>query len=112
MGRRILRAMPAPADGLNEAQLSAVNHPGGPLLVLGGAGTGKTTVLRERFARLAHERPPETLLALTLTRAAADDLRERIEERLAVPYEELTVTTFGGLCGRLLRDQAPEAGPR
>jgi DNA helicase II / ATP-dependent DNA helicase PcrA len=98
-----------PAE-LTEAQRAAVEHPGGPLLVLGSAGTGKTTVLIERFARLAHERPPETLLALTLTRAAADALRERVEERLAVPYEELTVTTFGGLCGRLLRDEALEAG--
>jgi len=96
--------------GLTEAQRTAVEHDDGPLLVLGAAGTGKTTVLVERFARLARDAPPEALLALTLTRGLADDLRERIEARLDVPYEELTVTTFGGLCGRLLRDEALEAG--
>jgi DNA helicase-2/ATP-dependent DNA helicase PcrA len=96
--------------GLTEAQRAAVEHDGGPLLVLGAAGSGKTTVLVERFARLAGDVPPEALLALTLTRGLADDLRERIEARLDVPYEELTVTTFGGLCGRLLRDEALEAG--
>jgi DNA helicase-2/ATP-dependent DNA helicase PcrA len=89
---------------------SAIDHTGGPLLVLGGAGTGKTTVLVERFAHLAERHPPESLLALTFGQGGADALRERIEDRVAVPYEELTVTTFGGLCARLLRDEALEAG--
>ncbi len=89
------------------AQREAVEHLGGPLLVLGGAGTGKTTTLVERFAQLAQDLPADSLLALTLD---ADPLRERIEARLTVPYDELTVTTFGGLCARLLRDEALEAG--
>ena len=89
---------------------SAIEHSGGPLLVLGGAGTGKTTALVERFAHLAERHPPESLLALTFGQAGADALRERIEDRVTVPYEELTVTTFGGLCARLLRDEALEAG--
>ncbi len=92
---------------LTSAQREAVEHAGGPLLVLGGAGTGKTTTLIERFARLT---PPESVLVLTVGDRGADALRERIEDRLELPYEELSVTTFGGLCARLLRDEALEAG--
>src|SRR3954447_13495998 len=95
---------------LTSAQREAVEHAGGPLLVIGGAGTGKTTALVERFAWLAEAGRPEGVLALTVGEAAADALRERIEDRLAAPYEELAVTTFGGLCARLLRDEALEAG--
>jgi DNA helicase-2/ATP-dependent DNA helicase PcrA len=95
---------------LTSAQREAVEHSGGPLLVLGGAGTGKTTVAVERFAFLAQTSAPESLLALTFGDRAADRLREQVEDRLAVPYEELSVTTFGGLCARLLRDEALEAG--
>ena len=100
--------MAVPAE-LTPAQREAVEHAGGPLLVLGGAGTGKTTALVERFAWLAQAAPPESVLALTFE-GGADALRERIEDRLATPYEELSVTTFGGLCARLLRDEALEAG--
>jgi DNA helicase II / ATP-dependent DNA helicase PcrA len=95
---------------LTSAQRGAVEHSGGPLLVLGAAGTGKTTALVERFARLAEAERPEAVLALTVGEAAADALRERLEDRLAAAYEELAVTTFGGLCARLLRDEALEAG--
>jgi DNA helicase II / ATP-dependent DNA helicase PcrA len=95
---------------LTSAQREAVEHGGGPLLVLGGAGTGKTTALVERFVHLAEAERPEAVLALTVGEAAADALRERIEDRLATGYEELAVTTFGGLCARLLRDEALEAG--
>src|SRR4051794_768132 len=96
-----------PTAVLTPAQREAVEHGAGPLLVLGGAGTGKTSILIERFAHLAAAGSPESLLALTLD---ADPLRQRIEDRLEVPYEELSVTTFGGLCARLLRDEALEAG--
>src|SRR3712207_5445003 len=95
---------------LTAAQREAVTHPGGPLLVVAGAGTGKTTVLVERFAWLAQTVPPESILMLTFSAAAADALRERLEDRLAEPYEELTVTTFHGFCGQLLHDEALEAG--
>src|SRR3954447_12170121 len=95
---------------LTSAQREAVEHAGGPLLVIGGAGTGKTTALVERFAWLAEAARPEAVLALTVGEAAADALRERIEDRLSAPYEELAVTTFGGLCARVLRDEALEAG--
>jgi len=97
---------------LSAAQLEAVKHGGGPLLVIGGAGTGKTTTLVERFAWLAERPadplPAETILVLT---PAADALRERIEERLGRPAsEEPAVTTFQGLCARVLHDEALEAG--
>jgi DNA helicase-2/ATP-dependent DNA helicase PcrA len=95
---------------LTSAQREAVEHSGGPLLVLGGAGTGKTTVLVERFAFLTERNAPESVLALTLGDRGADALRARVEDRLTVPYEELSVTTFSVLCARLLRDEALEAG--
>jgi DNA helicase-2/ATP-dependent DNA helicase PcrA len=96
---------------LSPAQRAAVEHPGGPLLILGGAGTGKTTVLAERFAQLvAGGAAPETLLMLCFSTAAADAMRERLEDRLPGAYEELAVTTFHGFCGRLLHDEALEAG--
>ena len=96
---------------LSPEQRAAVEHPGGPLLVLGGAGSGKTTVLAERFAHLVSQgAPPESLLVLCYSTAAADALRERLEDRLPGAYEELAVTTFHGFCARLLRDEAFEAG--
>ena len=95
---------------LTPAQREAVEHPGGPLLILGGAGTGKTTVLAERFVHLAAEAPPESLLVLCHSTAAADAMRARLEDRLAAAYEELAVTTFHGFCARLLHDEALEAG--
>jgi DNA helicase II / ATP-dependent DNA helicase PcrA len=98
-------------DVLTPEQRAAVEHPGGPLLVLGGAGTGKTTVLAERFVHLvAAGAPPESLLVLCFSTAAADAMRARLEDRLAGAYEELAVTTFRGFCARLLRDEALEAG--
>jgi ATP-dependent DNA helicase UvrD/PcrA len=95
---------------LSPAQREAVEHPGGPLLILGSAGTGKTTVLAERFVHLAAEAPPESLLVLCHSTPAADAMRERLEDRLAAAYEELAVTTFHGFCARLLHDEALEAG--
>jgi len=96
---------------LTPAQLAAVTHPGGPLLVVGGAGTGKTHVLVERFVWLAADGvPAESVLALTFSAPAADELRRRVEARVPPPYEELAVTTFHGFCAQLLREEAVEAG--
>ena len=73
-----------PVTEQSTAQREAVTHPGGPLLILAGAGTGKTHALVERFAWLAeHGTPADAILALTFSTAAADDLRERIEARVA-----------------------------
>src|SRR3954465_5212191 len=107
-GALSMRAYPTAVPAvLTSPQREAVERSGGPLLVLGAAGTGKTTVLVERFARLAESAPPDSLLALTLD---PDALRGQLEDRLTVPYEELAVTAFGGLCARVLRDEALEAG--
>ncbi len=96
---------------LSPAQRAAVDHPGGPLLILGGAGTGKTTVLAERFAHLVDAgAAPESLLVLCFSTPAADSMRERLEDRLVGACDELAVTTFHGFCTRLLHDEALEAG--
>src|SRR4051794_12869778 len=94
------------------AQHEAVTHARGPLLIVGGAGTGKTTTLVERFAWLAAEQvPAESILALAFGDAAAARLRERVEARLpGPPPEEPSITTFEGFCARLLREEALEAG--
>ena len=100
-----------PAPSLTPAQHAAVAHPGGPLLVLAGAGTGKTTVLVERFAWLVeHGCPADGLLLLTSSAPAAADLRTRLEDRVDAPYEELAVTTLREFCARLLAEEALEAG--
>jgi len=100
-----------PTDGLTPAQRQAVTHAGGPLLVLGGPGTGKTRTLIARFQWLVEQgAPPESVLALTFSAPAADGLRMRIEDAIDRPYEELSVCTVHGLCARLLRDEAAEAG--
>jgi DNA helicase-2/ATP-dependent DNA helicase PcrA len=97
---------------LTPRQLEAVAHPGGPLLVLGGAGTGKTTVLCERFAWLVRDQglAPESILTLTVSEPGADTLRERLETSLDGGFEELTVATVHGFCAHVLHDEALEAG--
>ena len=103
--------MPKSLDGLNRSQLAAVTHPGGPLLVTGGAGTGKTRVLERRFAWLAEQGArPDSLLAITFSPAAAGQMRAVLEELVEPPYDELHVGTFRSACARLLRDEALEAG--
>jgi DNA helicase II / ATP-dependent DNA helicase PcrA len=65
------------------AQRAAITHPGGPLLILAAAGTGKTHALVERFAWLVEQgTPADAILALTFSPAAADELRERLEQRV------------------------------
>src|SRR5918999_3198437 len=103
--------MPALLDGLNANQRAVVTHPGGPLAVVAGPGTGKTRTLTERFAWLVEQgTPPECILALTFSDAAAAAMRERLEALLDGPYEELNVLTFHSLCVKLLQDEALEAG--
>src|SRR5437868_3835670 len=88
-------------------QQRAVAHTGGPLIVIGGAGTGKTTVLARRHAWLVEQgAAPEEVLVLAHSDAAADALRATIEELLARPYEELAVHTPHGAAQRLLHDEA------
>lgn len=100
----------APAD-LTPDQARAVAHPGGPLLVLGGAGTGKTAVLAARFAWLVGQgAAPESILALCPSSAGAAGLRRRVEDALERPYEELAVHGIREFCTRLLREETAEAG--
>ena len=99
-----------PAD-LTAAQARAVTHAGGPLLVLGAAGTGKTTVLVARLQWLvAQGAAPESIVALSPSSAAAAALRRRVEDALDRPYEELAVYSVRELCTRLLRDETADAG--
>ncbi|HWC27641.1 MAG TPA: ATP-dependent DNA helicase [Solirubrobacteraceae bacterium] len=97
---------------LTRAQARAVAHTRGTLLVVGGAGSGKTTVLAQRFAWLvAHERAaPESILALTPSTVGAAALRRAVEDLLDRPYEELAIHGVRDLCGRLLHEQTAEAG--
>jgi DNA helicase-2/ATP-dependent DNA helicase PcrA len=95
-------------------QQRAVEHTGGPLIVIGGAGTGKTTVLTRRHAwlvsRPTHALAPEEILVVAHSDAAADALRGTIEDLLARPYGELAVHTAHSAAQRLLHDEAVEAG--
>src|SRR5215211_7197669 len=103
--------MPEALDGLNRSQRVAVTHPGGPLIVVAGAGTGKTRALTRRFACLVDEgAAPDEILALTFSSPAAAEMRERLEALIEAPYEELHVATFHSFCSQLLQDEALEAG--
>src|SRR5919109_1607093 len=98
-------------DGLSRLQRAAVTHPGGPLLVIAGAGAGKTLLLVRRVAWLVGQGlPADSLLTLTFSSEAASGMREQLEALLELPYEELHVGTFHAFCTRLLQDEALEAG--
>ncbi|MDP8944137.1 MAG: UvrD-helicase domain-containing protein, partial [Actinomycetota bacterium] len=103
--------MPRPLDGLNASQRAAVTHPGGPLLVVGGAGTGKTRVVVRRFAWLIERGlAPGAVLALACSAPTAAAMRACLEKIVERPYDELWASTFEAFCARLLREEALEAG--
>jgi len=99
-------------DLLNEAQRLAVTAPQGHLLVLAGAGSGKTRVLVHRIAWLIQQEniSPHNILAVTFTNKAAGEMRGRIEELLNIPVYSMWVGTFHGLAHRLLRAHWQDAG--
>jgi ATP-dependent DNA helicase UvrD/PcrA len=98
-------------ESLNDAQRQAVTAPPGPLLVIAGAGSGKTRVLVHRAAWLIDVNgvSPQSLLAVTFTNKAAAEMRGRIEALLNVPVNHLWIGTFHGLAHRLLRRHWQEA---
>ncbi len=103
--------MPTRADVLTEPQLEAVTHRGGPLLLFGGAGSGKTRVLCERFEGLVRDGAgPGAILMLARDGVAAAAMRTAVESAIDTPFEELWIDTFAGFCARLLRDECVEAG--
>jgi DNA helicase II / ATP-dependent DNA helicase PcrA len=101
-----------PLDGLTPAQREVVTHRGGPVLVLGAAGTGKTAALRARYGWLAGPGglEPEQVVAITATEVAADTLRAGVEDALERGFEELSVGTAAAVAARLLHDEALEGG--
>jgi DNA helicase-2/ATP-dependent DNA helicase PcrA len=99
-------------DSLNPEQREAVLHVRGPLLILAGAGSGKTRVITSRIAYLigdGHAEPHE-ILAVTFTNKAAEEMRTRVEDLLGSECGRMWVSTFHSLCARLLRREAPAIG--
>src|SRR5678815_3669333 len=97
---------------LNPEQQEAVLHANGPLLILAGAGSGKTRVIAHRIAYLVSEGlcEPDRLLAVTFTNKAAEEMRTRVETLLGVDCRGMWISTFHALCARLLRREAPHIG--
>ena len=103
---------PSPfVEGLNPDQLDAVVHDHGPLLVVAGAGSGKTRVLTHRIAQLIHTGVhPSKILAITFTNKAAKEMRERVFELVGPIVKTMWVSTFHAACVRILRANAEAIG--
>lgn len=99
-------------EGLNEPQAAAVVHAGAPLLVVAGAGSGKTRVLTRRIAWLISERKahPGSILAITFTNKAAAEMKERVEELVGRRARIMWVSTFHSACVRILRKEIDKLG--
>ncbi len=97
---------------LNEEQKTAVTHGDGPLLIVAGAGTGKTTVITERVAWLIRtgRAKPEELLVLTFTEKAAQEMEERVDRLLPYGYVDILISTFHAFGERMLREYGLEIG--
>jgi len=102
---------PLDLQSLNPDQLDAVVHRGGPLLVVAGAGSGKTRVLTHRIAHLIHDGvPPSAILAITFTNKAADEMKHRVAALVGPMVKAMWVCTFHAACVRILRANAEAIG--
>ncbi|MFI6371852.1 DNA helicase PcrA [Streptomyces sp. NPDC050546] len=99
-------------EGLNDNQRAAVTHSGSPLLIVAGAGSGKTRVLTHRIAHLLAERDahPGQILAITFTNKAAGEMKERVEQLVGPRANAMWVMTFHSACVRILRRESKKLG--
>lgn len=99
-------------ENLNKEQLSAVKHENGPLLIVAGAGTGKTTVITRRIAYLLEQKlaKPDEILALTFTEKAAGEMQERADLLLPLGYHDMWISTFHSFCERILQQHGLDVG--
>jgi DNA helicase-2/ATP-dependent DNA helicase PcrA len=97
---------------LNPQQIAAIKHLKGPLLIIAGAGTGKTTVITERIKYLILEKNvlPSQILALTFTDKAAREMEERVDVAMPYGYTQMWISTFHAFCDRILRNDAHAIG--
>ncbi|MGH2773439.1 MAG: UvrD-helicase domain-containing protein [Actinomycetota bacterium] len=107
-------APPGLLAGLNPDQAEAVRHEGAPLLIVAGAGSGKTAVLTRRIAYLIAEKgaSPFSILAITFTNKAADEVKHRVEALAGPVARQMSISTFHSACVRVLRREIPRLGYR
>jgi DNA helicase-2/ATP-dependent DNA helicase PcrA len=103
--------LPEHQQFLNPEQFKAVTETGGPMLILAGAGSGKTRVLTRRIAQLLHEGvDPKSILAVTFTNKAASEMKERVQELVGEAGKKVWVSTFHSSCCRILRQDIEHLG--
>ncbi|MEA3357361.1 MAG: UvrD-helicase domain-containing protein [Patescibacteria group bacterium] len=97
---------------LNPSQKQAVEHDKGPLLIIAGAGTGKTRVITQRIIHLTEKKlaTPDEILALTFTQKAAQEMEERVDIAMPYGYQEIWISTFHSFCDKVLKQEAVYIG--